>query len=89
MQLIHTVRTVHTLSLFFRGDPKNTSSGSASAPPARSGHRPPYLVVVIAFPARRHPICCVPSGSRYPAAARRKTALCLSRDRATLPESCE
>ncbi len=33
-------------------DPKKVSSGSSSAPPARSGHRIPYLVVIVPFHAR-------------------------------------
>ncbi|EPY7224251.1 hypothetical protein ACXEIC_005274 [Klebsiella pneumoniae] len=45
------------VSHFSRSDPKNTSSGSASAPTARSG---PETQDVAVFPACRDAICCVP-----------------------------
>ncbi|HBQ1608090.1 hypothetical protein [Klebsiella pneumoniae] len=44
-------------SLFSRSDPKNTSSGSDSAPPARSG---PETQDVAVFPAVSDHICCAP-----------------------------
>ncbi|TNC55727.1 hypothetical protein, partial [Klebsiella quasipneumoniae] len=44
-------------SLFSRADPKKASSGSASAPPARSGQATQDVEV---FPADSDPICCVP-----------------------------
>ncbi|KAA1552442.1 hypothetical protein F1D79_26520 [Klebsiella pneumoniae] len=49
---------VHILfSHFSTADPKNTSSGSDSAPPARSG---PETQDVAVFPADDDAICCVP-----------------------------
>ncbi|HFV6353639.1 TPA: hypothetical protein ACH9XG_004816, partial [Escherichia coli] len=44
--------TTMPASSYFSGDPKTPSSGSSSAPPARSGHRIPYLVVIVPFHAR-------------------------------------
>ncbi|MBK2436385.1 hypothetical protein B9467_027565 [Klebsiella pneumoniae] len=44
-------------SLFSRSDPKKASSGSDSAPPARSG---PATQDVAVFPADDDAICCVP-----------------------------
>ncbi|PLB12349.1 hypothetical protein C0Q85_27380, partial [Klebsiella pneumoniae] len=49
---------VHILfSHFSTADPKNTSSGSDSAPPARSG---PETQDVAVFPAVSDHICCAP-----------------------------
>ncbi|HBZ4211100.1 TPA: hypothetical protein MG556_21495 [Klebsiella pneumoniae] len=49
---------VHILfSHFSTADPKNTSSGSASAPPGRSGPETQYLAVLS---AGCNAICCVP-----------------------------
>ncbi|HBX6319897.1 TPA: hypothetical protein MH660_26415 [Klebsiella pneumoniae] len=49
---------VHILfSHFSTADPKNTSSGSASAPPGRSG---PETQDVAVFPAVSDHICCAP-----------------------------
>lgn len=49
---------VHILfSHFSTADPKNTSSGSDSAPPARSG---PETQDVAVLPAEDDAICCVP-----------------------------
>ena len=76
-------------SYFLRWDPKKGSSGSSSAPPARSGHRIPYLVVIVPFHARWYPIYCVTSCSGHTAAAHRKTPLCLFRVHDSLPESCK
>lgn len=45
------------LLLFFRADPKKGSSGSDSAPPARSG---PETQDVAVLPADDDAICCVP-----------------------------
>ncbi|MGK4412652.1 hypothetical protein ACSMDY_21935 [Raoultella ornithinolytica] len=45
------------VSHFSRSDPKNTSSGSASAPPGRSG---PETQDVAVFPAVSDHICCAP-----------------------------
>ncbi|MHA8962234.1 hypothetical protein ACYBBG_23270 [Klebsiella pneumoniae] len=45
------------VSHFSRSDPKNTSSGSDSAPPARSG---PETQDVAVFPAVSNHICCAP-----------------------------
>ncbi|MGV1320444.1 hypothetical protein [Klebsiella pneumoniae] len=45
------------VSHFSRSDPKNTSSGSDSAPPARSG---PETQDVAVFPAVSDHICCAP-----------------------------
>ncbi|WP_409563776.1 hypothetical protein [Klebsiella pneumoniae] len=45
------------VSHFTRSDPKNTSSGSDSAPPARSG---PETQDVAVFPAVSDHICCAP-----------------------------
>ncbi|WP_425294439.1 hypothetical protein [Klebsiella pneumoniae] len=45
------------VSHFTRSDPKNTSSGSDSAPPARSG---PATQDVAVFPAVSDHICCAP-----------------------------
>jgi hypothetical protein len=50
------MRTYVVFSLF-RSDPKTGSSGSASAPPARSG---PETQDVAVFPADDDAICCVP-----------------------------
>ncbi|HBR4059561.1 TPA: hypothetical protein ACH2L6_004051 [Klebsiella pneumoniae] len=44
-------------SLFSRSDPKKASSGSASAPPGRSGPETQYLAVLS---AGCNAICCVP-----------------------------
>ncbi|WP_181419287.1 hypothetical protein, partial [Klebsiella pneumoniae] len=44
-------------SLFSRSDPKKGSSGSASAPPGRSGPETQYLAVLS---AGCNAICCVP-----------------------------
>lgn len=53
----------------FCTDPKKGSSGSASAPPARSG---PETQDVAVFPAGRDAICCVPPLPRDPARSSRK-----------------
>ncbi|MHB6079568.1 hypothetical protein [Raoultella ornithinolytica] len=45
------------VSHFSRSDPKKGSSGSDSAPPARSG---PETQDVAVFPAVSDPICCAP-----------------------------
>ncbi|WP_409072035.1 hypothetical protein [Klebsiella pneumoniae] len=45
------------ISHFSRSDPKKGSSGSDSAPPARSG---PETQDVAVFPADNDAICCVP-----------------------------
>ncbi|EPY1910302.1 hypothetical protein ACXALX_005218 [Klebsiella pneumoniae] len=45
------------VSHFSRSDPKKGSSGSASAPPGRSG---PETQDVAVFPAVRDHICCAP-----------------------------
>ncbi|WP_228722971.1 hypothetical protein [Klebsiella pneumoniae] len=45
------------VSHFSRSDPKKGSSGSPSAPPARSG---PATQDVAVFPAEDDAICCVP-----------------------------
>ncbi|HBX2620698.1 TPA: hypothetical protein MHT91_27385 [Klebsiella pneumoniae] len=45
-------------SHFFTADPKKASSGSASAPPARSG---PATQDVAVFSADSDAICCVPT----------------------------
>ncbi|WP_428841939.1 hypothetical protein [Klebsiella pneumoniae] len=45
------------VSHFSRSDPKNTSSGSAFRPPARSG---PATQDVAVFPADHDARCCVP-----------------------------
>jgi len=44
-------------SYFFRWDPISGGSGSASAPPARSGQETQYVAV---FAANDDAICCVP-----------------------------
>ncbi|MFM4168894.1 hypothetical protein AB8R50_28630, partial [Klebsiella pneumoniae subsp. ozaenae] len=44
-------------SLFSRSDPKKASSGSDSAPPARSGTMTQHVAVL---PADNDAICCVP-----------------------------
>ncbi|HBS2794730.1 TPA: hypothetical protein MAE52_003999 [Klebsiella quasipneumoniae subsp. similipneumoniae] len=51
-------------SLFSRSDPKKASSGSASAPPGRSG---PETQDVAVLPAEDDARCCVPALPRYPA----------------------
>ena len=70
-------------------DPKKVSSGSSFHTPARSGHRIPYLVVIVPFHARWYPIYCVTSCSGHTAAAHRKTPLCLFRVHDSLPENPE
>ncbi|EPE8862798.1 hypothetical protein ACSORT_004293 [Escherichia coli] len=57
------------VSHFSRSDPKKGSSGSPSAPPARSG---PATQDVAVFPADSDAICCVPLLPRDPARSSRK-----------------
>ncbi|PLH98819.1 hypothetical protein B6J40_26255 [Klebsiella pneumoniae] len=57
------------LSHFSTADPKTPSSGSPSAPPARSG---PATQDVAVFPADSDAICCVPLLPRDPARSSRK-----------------
>ena len=60
MQLLNVMTAVATATpapSHFSGDPKTLSSGSDSAPPARSG---PATQDVAVFPADDDAICCVP-----------------------------
>lgn len=52
---------LYTVLSFFRRDPISGCSGSASAPPARSGPATQYVAV---FSAESDAICCVPPPPR-------------------------
>lgn len=72
MQLMNVMTAVATATpapSHFSGDPKTLSSGSASAPPARSG---PETQDVAVFPADHDARCCVPPLPRNPVLRGRK-----------------
>lgn len=72
MQLLNVMTAVATATpapSHFSGDPKTLSSGSASAPTARSGQATQYVAV---FSAERDAICCVPPLPRDPARSSKK-----------------